>query len=127
GRRSVIVEARQQQRSAPARPSHPIMRETVGGLELSVASLARREDANKIKPFAQMLANAEYWLSFDMASFEPLLAKSPSPLRELGVAVALKFGEGMDGGLSLADVERAREAIATKLTGDLKSGIELGL
>src|SRR5258708_2034603 len=113
------VESSQQQRTGPIRLPHPLMLQLVGGVELSLAILNRREDASEITAFAQMLANAEYWLSFDMAAFEPLLSKSPSPLRELGVAIALRFGEGFDGGLSLEDLARAKEALSPKLTQDL--------
>jgi hypothetical protein len=120
------VEVHQSQRTAPARIAHPVMLQLVGGVELSSSTLTKRsEDATGA--LVQMLANAEYWLSFDLASFEPLLAKSPSPLRELGVAIALKFGEGLDGGLSLDDLSRAREALAAKIAEDLKKGIEEGL
>lgn len=121
------VEARQPQRSAPQRPAHPVFPQLVGGLELTVKALAKREDAKRLEPFAQMLANAEYWLSFEVASFEPLLAKSPSPLRELGVAIALRFGEGLDGGLSAGELARAREVILGLLTDDLKPGVGAGL
>lgn len=99
----------------------------VGGLELSFTTLSRRDDAKAIGHFTQMLANAEYWLSFDMAAFEPILAKCPSPLRELGVAVALRFGEGLDGELSLQDLERARELLDAKVSPDLRAGIAEGL
>lgn len=74
-----------------------------------------------------MMANAEYWISFELAAFESLLAKSPSPLRELGVAVALRFSEGLDGGLSTGDIRRAREAFGTTIPEDLRRGIEAGL
>jgi hypothetical protein len=120
------VEVHQQPRSGPARPAHPVMPQLVGGVEISSSTLTKRNDAS-LGPFAQMLANAEYWLSFDLAPFEPLLAKSPSPLRELGVAIALRFGEGLDGGLSLSDLEKARETLTAKLAEDLKKGIEEGL
>jgi hypothetical protein len=105
------------------RIGHPTMRELVGGLELSLSTLLRRDDAST---FAQMLANAEYWLSFDVAAFEPMLSKSPSPLRELGVAIALRFSECMDGGLTLSDLDRARQMIGLLAT-DLKEGVEEGL
>jgi hypothetical protein len=102
------------------------MPQLVGGVELSSAVLTKREDSS-VNAIAQMLANAEYWLSFDLAAFEPILAKSPSPLRELGVAIALRFSEGLDGGLSLDDLARARETLAARLAEDLKKGIEEGL
>jgi hypothetical protein len=43
------------------------------------------------------------------------------------VAIALRFGEGMDGGLSLEDLDRARQALSPKLTDDLRIGVEEGL
>jgi hypothetical protein len=121
------VELRQQQRSAPVRPAHPVMRELVAGVDLSTAALSKRTDAAQHSTFAQMLSNAEYWLSFDLAAFEPLLMKSPSPLRELGVAIALRFSEGIDGGLTLGDLGRARELLDPNLADDLKRGVTAGL
>src|SRR5690348_4666860 len=71
-----------------------------------------------------MIANAEYWLSFDLAAFEPLLAKCPSPLREFGVAVALRFGDGVDGMLDANDLARAKETV---LEGELTDALRAGL
>lgn len=123
-----MVDVQQQHASrAPGRNTHPVMLQLVGGIELNHTHLKGRPDANTLGAFAQMLANAEYWLSFDLAAFEPLLAKSPSPLRELGVAVTLRFGEGLGGELSLAELERAREILCTKLAEDLRAGVETGL
>lgn len=121
------VDVRPPARSGPGRPAHPVLRELAGGLDLSVPALAKRPDAKALDVLSQMLSNAEYWLSFDVAAFEPLLAKSPTPLRELGVAVALRFGDGLDGGLALADLARARDALVAKLPSDLKAGVEVGL
>ncbi len=45
-------------------------------------------------------------------------------LIELGVAIALRFGEGLDGGLSLEDLTRARDQLAAKLAEDLKKGLQ---
>jgi hypothetical protein len=103
------------------------MPDLVGGIELSASALEKREDAKAIADFARMLANAEYWLSFDMASFEPLLEKSPSPLRELGVAVLLRFSEQMLGELTLADLEEAKKVVVPALATDLQPGVEHGL
>jgi hypothetical protein len=110
--------------SAPARPAHPTLRELLGNVDLAL--LSKREDASAI-PLVQMLANAEYWLSFEVASFEPLLARSPTPLRELGVAIALRFGDGVDGMLQAGDIERSKDPILSKLPADLKDGIARGL
>lgn len=108
------------------RSAHPSMPELVGGLELSAAHLHRREDAGAIEAFTRMLANAEYWLSFELASFEPLLETCPSPLRELGVAITLRFNDRMDGELTRDDLSRARELLAG-LSSDLASGVAEGL
>src|SRR5688572_5213357 len=113
-----------QQAAVPIRTQHPSMPDLVGGVDLSTSALEKRED---VAEFARMLANAEYWLSFDMASFEPLLEKSPSPLRELGVAVLLRFSEQMLGELTLADLEEAKKIVIPGLTTDLQPGVEHGL
>ncbi len=111
----------------PVRTQHPMLPDLVGGIELSASSLEKREDATALSDFARMLANAEYWLSFDMASFEPLLEKSPSPLRELGVAVLLRFSEQMLGELTLEDLNVARKVVLPTLASDLQPGVEHGL
>lgn len=121
------MDVRPSARSGPGRPAHPAQRELVGGVDLSVPALAKRPDAKSLELLSQMLSNAEYWLSFDVAAFEPLLAKSPTPLRELGVAVALRFGDVLDGSLTRADLGRARETLVPKLPSDLRPGVELGL
>ncbi len=96
------------------------MQELVGGLDLS-ANGAASETLKK------MLSNAEYWLSFDVANFETLLAKSPSPLRELGVAIALRFSERVNGELSSDDIRRARDELLEELTQEVRTGIAEGL
>jgi hypothetical protein len=115
------------QQAVPVRTQHPSMPDLVGGVELSASALEKREDATALTDFARMLANAEYWLSFDMASFEPLLEKSPSPLRELGVAVLLRFSEQMLGELTVQDLEVAKKVVVPTLTIDLQPGVEHGL
>jgi hypothetical protein len=115
------------QSAVPVRTQHPSLPDLVGGVELSASALERREDATALTDFARMLANAEYWLSFDMANFEPLLEKSPSPLRELGVAVLLRFSDQMLGELTVADLETAKQVVVPSLTVDLKPGVEHGL
>lgn len=113
--------------SAQVRAQHPVTPELVGGLELSVAGLNARPVGVVSAALAQMLANAEYWLSFDLASFEPLLSKCPSPLRELGVAVALRYGDQMSGELGIEDLEAARVQLLPSLGADLKDGVAQGL
>lgn len=106
------------------RPSHPVMKDLAGNVELSVVALSKRTDIAQVQQIKEMLANAEYWLSFDMASFEPLLARTPSPLRELGVAIALRFGDGIDGALQIGDIARGKDMLLPKVPEDMKSGIE---
>jgi hypothetical protein len=116
-----------QQQAVPIRTQHPILNDLVGGIELSASAIEKREDATALGDFARMLANAEYWLSFDMANFEPLLEKSPSPLRELGVAVLLRFSEQMLGELTVEDLEQAKKVVIPLLAVDLAPGVEHGL
>jgi hypothetical protein len=116
-----------QRSSAPARPSHPILRDLVGGIDVGSGTLGKRPDAASLVGMMQMLANADYWLSFEVASFEPLLARTPSPLRELGVAIALRFGDGVDGMLQAGDLLRGREALLAMVPADIKGGVERGL
>ena len=111
----------------PQKASHPAVPELVRGLNLGAAALRARPDADRARTLIEVLANAEYWLSFDLASFEPILALCPSPLRELGVGVALRFGEGVDGTLAAGDLERARAAILAGLPEDLAAGVGDGL
>ena len=109
------------------RRGHVELPELAGGLSLSVESLRRRDDADKMETFIQMLANAEYWLSFDLHSFEPILASAPSPLRELGVAAALRFSERVDGRLSVADLDAAEQFVLRRIAPDLRAGVTEGL
>ncbi len=99
-----------------ARAGHPSLPQLVGGLDLSSAHLSR---SPQTAAFARMMANAEYWLSFDLASFESLLVKTPSPLRELGVAILLRFSDGVDGELGIEDLQRAQEALQKELPSEL--------
>ncbi|MEQ9496347.1 MAG: hypothetical protein RIT81_05800 [Deltaproteobacteria bacterium] len=97
-----------------------MMQELVGGIDLSATNAVN--DTLK-----KMLSNAEYWLSFDVANFETLLAKSPSPLRELGVAIALRFSEKVNGELTSDDIRRARDELLEELTQEVRNGIDEGL
>lgn len=107
------------------RTAHPVLPDLVGGIELSPRKLEEREGG--AVDLARMLANAEYWLSFEMASFETLLARAPSPLRELGVAISLRFSEQMLGELTLEDLQQARSAILPGLSEDIRPGVEHGV
>ncbi|MEO1336933.1 MAG: hypothetical protein AAFV29_14900, partial [Myxococcota bacterium] len=48
---------------------------------------------------------------------------APSPLRELGVAVALKFGEGIDGRLTAKDIASAKNYLPRRIAPDLRPGV----
>ena len=106
-----------------ARRGHPKMLELANGLDLSAGALRTRADAHKMVAFLQMLDNAAYWLSFDLHPFEPALLAAPSPLRELGVAVALRFGEGMDGRLTATDLRTAQSFLLRRIAPDLRPGV----
>ena len=121
------LRSQTQQRSGPLRPLHPIFKELVGGVELQSVSLLARPDAKQISDLPQLFANAEYWLSFDVAAFEPMLARSPSPIRELGVAILLRYGVGIDRQLTLDDIAHAKKVIFDRLPDDLRTGIDVGL
>ena len=113
--------------STAPRRAHPELPELAGGLRLSVESLRQRQDASKLEGFIQMLANAEYWLSFELHDFEPVLATAPSPLRELGVAIALKFSDEVDGGLRSDDVMRAQQFLIRRVAPDMRPGLSEAL
>lgn len=107
--------------SGPARPVTQVpVPELVGGLELAVESL-RATPATA--PLAALLDNARYWLSFDLARFEPSLAGMPAPLRELAVGIVLRFGETLDGRLTLGDLERFRGELVAALPAELGPGL----
>lgn len=114
-------------RSSGRREVHPALPELVGGIDLSAESLRSRKDQAGLTPLVELLANAEYWLSFDLGTFEPLLTKSPSPLRELGVGIALRFGENVEGRLSAADLSTARSSLVEPLPPDVKEALHAGL
>lgn len=109
-------------RAKDKRP-HPAVPELVGGVELT----SRAVRALGASPLAELLTNAEYWLSFELATFEPILARAPTPLRELGVGVVLRYGEGLDGRLTLDDLARARAELPERLPPELARAVELGL
>jgi len=110
-----------------ARAHHPSVPALLGGAQLAPSQLRARADAEQLGDFIKMLANAEYWIGFDLASFEPWLNKCPSPLRELGVAVLLKYGEDIGGRLGQRDIERAQEGLQSTLPSDLDEGVQRGL
>ena len=109
-------------RAAPRR-AHPELVELAGGVRLSAEAIRSRSDGHRMETFVQMLENAEYWLSFDLHAFEPVLTTAPSPLRELGVAVALKFNDRPDGLLGTEDVNAAQQFLLRRIAPDLRPGV----
>ena len=105
------------------RAVHPTVARLVGDVDLAVRTLEARADAKELSDFIKMLANAEYWLSFDLASFEDLLTCCPSPLRELGVALLLRYSESVGGTLDADDLQRARDDLQVRLPEDLAKGV----
>ncbi|MEO1233259.1 MAG: hypothetical protein AAFZ18_30615 [Myxococcota bacterium] len=63
------------------------------------------------RELSRLLDNARYWLAFDLAEFEPLLAFAPSPLREIGVGLLLAYGEDVGGRLAFEDLEHAQTGL----------------
>ncbi|MBI4821944.1 MAG: hypothetical protein HY791_37145 [Deltaproteobacteria bacterium] len=110
-------------RTRAAHPSLP----NILGTSLTVRALEERADAAKLADLLGLLRNAEYWINFDLSPFEHLLLRSPSPLRELGVGVVLRFGEGLDGRIMPLDIERARASLLEGLAPDLANAVSLGL
>ena len=92
-------------------------------VDLSAKALASRPDAGELMALIQMMENADYWLSFEVADFEPLLTLSPAPLRALGVAIALRYAEEIEGKLMQSDLTRVREDILRDLPEDLAAGM----
>ena len=105
----------------------PQMLELLGGQGLSPAELRKRPDAESLEPFIELLANAEYWLSFELVTFEPALALCPSPLRELAVGIALRFGHAIDGALEGRDLESFAANMLDTLPADLRAAVDTGL
>ena len=102
---------------------HPTVPELVGGVNLSVVALRAREEAADLAALIELFGNAEYWLSFDLAGFEPMLLRAPSPIRELGVGLDLRFGEAVDGRLCQADLEQFRRSLSDSTPDDVADGI----
>lgn len=102
---------------------HPLAPELVGGVDLSSRALRAAAQRN----LAELIDNAEYWLSFELASFEAILSRAPSPLRELGVGIVLRYGEGLDGRLGVDDLTRARAELFEGLPPELAAGVQAGL
>ncbi|MBI2377464.1 MAG: hypothetical protein HYV07_25915 [Deltaproteobacteria bacterium] len=109
------------------RGPHPTLTSLPGGALLSAQALEARPEARSLGDLIAVLRNAEYWINFDLSTFEPLMSKSPSPLRELAVGIVLRFGEGIDGALSHDDLARARGALLGGLPADLEGAVKAGL
>ncbi|MFO0726855.1 MAG: hypothetical protein U1E65_23925 [Myxococcota bacterium] len=103
---------------------HPEAKELLAGADLSSKALLERAATG---PLYELIANAEYWLSFELSTFEALLMRAPSPLRELGVGIALRFGEGIDGQLHPADLAAARAFFSAEAPAELGAALEMGL
>jgi len=109
------------------RRSHPNLPELVGGLDLSRNKLAEHPDESQIGTLMELLTNAEYWLSYEPEAFDNAVLKTPSPLRELGIGIGLRFGQSLDGELAEPDIEACRQQLAKELPPELFKGIERGL
>lgn len=86
--------------SALRRPSKFRVRELCGSLDL--------EALERDGPLATGLANVRYWLSYEQGSLQHLLMQTPSPLMELGTAVALQFSEDVTGEITQESIDLAR-------------------
>ena len=109
---------------SPPKGEHPSVPELVGSLDLSPQALSDRPDASQLAPLTELLSNADYWLSFDLATFEPMLQATPSPLREIAIGVALRFGNALDGKLRAGDIESFGSTIVETLPEDLHAGLQ---
>ena len=96
-----------------------------GASRLSPENLNRFADEAS-EQLRQILNNAAYWVAFDMAQFEPLLAYAPPVVRDLGVGVLLAFGEHPAGYLELRDLAAARSALQS-LPEELSTALHAGV
>ncbi len=115
--------------AAPARDSKPPphLPELLLGADLSAGSLRSRPDAEQLGPLIALAENADYWLSFQAGAFRPPLASCPSPLRQLAVGIALRYGHAIDGGLEPADLDIFAETIGGGLPEDLATAVKSGI
>lgn len=104
-----------------------MLHDLLGGVDLSSEALRTRDDAEGLAPLIGLLDNAEYWLSFELAPFEPLLAYTPSPLRELAVGLTLRFGESIDGRLHEDEIHGFSASILGALPADVAGPLEQGI
>lgn len=110
-----------------ARIPHPVVPQLLAGLDLSSAHLATLPPTPGLDRLQRMIANAEYWLSFDASNLDPLLQSCPTPLRELGVAIALRFGEQFGGRITHNDLSAARAELLEALPPAIRTSILAGL
>ncbi|MBK8013382.1 MAG: hypothetical protein IPK13_18765 [Deltaproteobacteria bacterium] len=112
-----------------ARVPHPVVPRLLSGLDLTSANLATLQGPPSLDRLRRIIANAEYWLSFDASSLDPLLQSCPTPLRELGVAIALRFGEHFGGRLTQDDLRTARtellDALPPAIRNPVLAGVEI--
>jgi hypothetical protein len=109
------------------RRNHPVLPALVGDLDLSLAQLAAHPEAKRLQSLIELLTNAEYWLSYEPDAFDQAVLKSPSPLRELGIGIALKFGHSVGGELARCDLEICRTQLSQELPPEFFEGIEQGI
>ena len=114
-------------REAPDRRTNVTLPELLGGLTLTRQSLEQRNEEGAVSNLLELISNAEYWLSYETDNFDPNLMYCPSPLRELGVGITLRFGHSLEGLLTLEDIESCREELMSTLPTDLHEGFQSGL
>jgi hypothetical protein len=113
--------------SATSYVRHPSMPELVRGLDLSPGGLELYQKTPGMGLLGQMMANATYWLSFHVERFETWLVACPSPLRELGIAALLRFGERVDGSLDDDALSRMETELIPRLEGEVQDGVQVGI
>lgn len=111
----------------PTRTKHQTLPELVNGLDLSRSALLKIEDQSNVATLVEILTNAEYWLSYEPESFDHELMLCPSPLRELGIGIALRFGHSLNGDLTEQDIEQCRQLLSPELSNEMADGVERAL
>ena len=114
-------------REGTNRRSNVSLPELVGGLSLTRQSLEQRNEDGALSNLLELISNAEYWLSYETDNFDPNLMYCPSPLRELGVGITLRFGHSLEGLLAIEDIESCRDELMTQLPTDFQEGFNTGL
>ncbi|MEE2901241.1 MAG: hypothetical protein VYC39_02880 [Myxococcota bacterium] len=114
-------------REVPDRRINVSLPELLDGLTLTRQSLEQRNENGAVSSLLELISNAEYWLSYETDNFDPNLMYCPSPLRELGVGITLRFGHSLEGLLAIEDIESCREEIMSTLPQDFHEGFQNGL